>query len=86
MTYSEVFIEGTEPFPPVQEEPTEVALGTKGQDETTLGGKRSPLKEDAIVLISDAQGHKVYINTGAPDSRGPSHGPRPLDPTQSAAP
>ncbi len=86
MTHSEVFIEGTEPFPPIQGEPTEVALGTQGQDETTLGGKGSPLRADDIVLISDTQGHKVYINTGAPVSTGPSHGSRPLDPTQPSAP
>ena len=86
MTHSEVFIEGTEPFPPIQEEPTEVALGMQGQDETAFGGKGSLLRADAIVLISDAQGHKLYINTGASVSSGSSRGPRPLGPTQPSAP
>ncbi|MGD1154953.1 MAG: PBP1A family penicillin-binding protein [Terriglobia bacterium] len=86
LTHSEVFIAGTEPFPPVQEELADIALGPQSQPETMLGGKGSPLQADEIVLISDAQGHKVYINTGAPVSSGPSHGSRPLDPTQSSAP
>jgi penicillin-binding protein 1B len=75
LTHSEVFIAGTEPFPPVQEEPADIALGPQSQPETTFGGMESPLRADEIVLISDAQGHKVYINTGAPVSSGPSRGP-----------
>jgi penicillin-binding protein 1B len=31
LTHSEVFIAGTEPFPPVQEEPTKIALGPQSQ-------------------------------------------------------
>ena len=57
LTHSEVFIAGTEPFPPVQEESTDIALGSQSQPETTLGGKGSPLRADEIVLISDAQEH-----------------------------
>ena len=86
LTHSEVFIEGTEPFPPIQVAPPEVALGMQGQDESTLGDKGPPPRADAIVLISDAQGHKVYINTGAPVSTGPGYGSRPLGSTQRLAP
>jgi uncharacterized membrane protein len=50
LTHSEVFIAGTEPFPSVQEESTDIALGPRSQPETTLGGKGSPLRENEIVL------------------------------------
>jgi len=86
LTHSEVFIAGTEPFPPVQEAPPVIALGPPNEPETTLGGKESLLRADEIVLISDAQGHKVYINTGALLSTGPSPRSRPLGPTQPSAP
>jgi|GEM_PF-5932213 hypothetical protein len=62
------------------------ALGPQSQPETTLRGKGSPLRADEIVLISDTQGHNVYINTGALLSTSPSHGSRPLGPTQPSAP
>jgi penicillin-binding protein 1B len=78
MTHSEVFIEGTEPFPPVQEEPTEVAQGMQGQDVAPFGGKISPQRTDEIVLITEARGHRVYINTGIPASTGPGHRFHPL--------
>jgi len=42
LTHSEVFIAGTEPFPPAQEEPASIALGPQSQPGTTLGG-RDPL-------------------------------------------
>jgi len=85
LTHSEVFIAGTEPLPPVQEEPTGIAM-VAHPPETALGGKRSPLRVDAIVLISDTQGHKVYINTGTLLFTGASYGARPLGPAQPSAP
>lgn len=78
MTHSEVFIEGTEPFPPIQEEPTELALGTGGRDETPLGGKVSPQWTEEIVLITEERGREVYINTGVPVSIGAGRGFQPL--------
>ena len=86
LTHSEVFIAGTEPFAPVQEAPAGIALGPLSQPDVTLGGKGSLLRADEIVLTTDAQGHKVYINTGALLSTGPSHGSRPLGPTPPSAP
>ena len=86
LTHSEVFIAGTEPFPPVQEEPPDIALGPQSQPETTLGEKGSPLRAGEIVLISDTQGHKVYINTAALLSTGPSQDSRSLRPTHPSAP
>jgi penicillin-binding protein 1B len=86
LTHSEVFIAGTEPFPPVQELPLVIALGPESQPQTTLGGKELLLREDKIVLISDAEGHKVYINTGAVFSTSLSQGSRPLAVTPSSAP
>ena len=86
LTHSEVFIAGTEPFPPVQEAPTAIALGPQSQPETTLGEKGSPLREGEIVLISNPQEHKAYINTGALLSIGLSHDSHPLGPTQPSAP
>src|SRR5271157_3633250 len=86
LTHSEVFIAGTEPFPPVPEAPPDIALGPQGQPETTLGEKGSLLRADEIVLISDTQGHKVYINTGAVFSTSLSQGSRPLAPTPPSTP
>jgi penicillin-binding protein 1B len=64
LTHSEVFIAGTEPFPPVQEAPPVIALGPPSPPESTLGGKGSLLRADGIVLTTNTQGHKVYINAG----------------------
>ena len=86
LTHSEVFIAGTEPFPPVQEGSPDIALGPQSQPETTMGEKRSPLRADEIVLISDAPGHKVFINTAALPSTGPGQGFHPLGLTRSSAP
>ena len=56
LTHSELFISGTEPFPPVQEESTGIALNPKRQPETTLGGKGSPLRAEEAALVSDCLG------------------------------
>jgi hypothetical protein len=81
-----VFIAGTEPFPLVQEEPMDIALGPQSQPETTLGGKGSPLRADEIVLTSDTQEHEGNINARALLSTGLSHGSLPLGPTQPSTP
>jgi penicillin-binding protein 1B len=86
LTHSEVFIAGTEPFAPPQGAPAGIALGPLIQPDLTLGGMGSPLPADNIVLISDAQGHKVYVNTGALFSTVSSHDSRPLAPTPPSAP
>ncbi|MGA3327875.1 MAG: PBP1A family penicillin-binding protein [Terriglobia bacterium] len=86
LTHSEVFIAGTEPFPPVQNLPPVIALGPQSHSETTLGRKGSPLRVGEIVLSSDPQGHKVYINNGALLSTGLSPGSRPLASTPPSAP
>jgi penicillin-binding protein 1B len=86
LTHSEVFIAGTEPFPPVPQPPADIAWGLQSQPETTLGGKGSPGRADEIVLISDARGRQVYINTGAQLPTGPSHDSRSLRPTPPSAP
>jgi penicillin-binding protein 1B len=86
LTHSEVFIAGTEPYPPAQEAPPVIALGPQRQPAITMAGKGTLLRADRIVLISDAQGRKVYINTGALLSPGPSPGFPPLAPTQASAP
>jgi penicillin-binding protein 1B len=85
LTHSEVFIAGTEPFPPAQEEPTDIALGPQSQPKTMLWGKGSPLRADEVVLTCDTQGHKGNINAGALLPTGPSHGSRPIGPTQPSA-
>jgi membrane peptidoglycan carboxypeptidase len=86
MTHSEVFIEGTEPFPLIQVEPPELALGMQGEDENTLGDKGSPPRADTIALTTDAHGHEVYINTGAPVFTAPGYDFRPSGSTQRLAP
>jgi penicillin-binding protein 1B len=86
LTHSEVFIAGTEPFPPVQGEPTDTAMGPQSQPKTRLGGKGSPLRAGEIVPTSDMQGYKVYTSTGALLSTGPSHGSRLLGSTPPSAP
>lgn len=76
MTHSEVFIEGTEPFPPVPGELTELAQGPEGQGADPLGIKTSPVQRDEIVLVTE-RGHVAYINTRVPVSIGPDHGFHP---------
>jgi penicillin-binding protein 1B len=78
LTHSEVFITGTEPFPPVQGAPAGIALGPLTQPDLTLGGMGSLLRADKIALTTDAQGHKVYMNAGTLLPTGPSQASRPL--------
>jgi penicillin-binding protein 1B len=75
LTHSEVFIAGTEPFAPVEAAPTTIALGPPIEPALTLGGGGSILRADKIVLTTDAQGHKVYINAGALFLPAPSSAP-----------
>jgi penicillin-binding protein 1B len=84
LTHSEVFIAGTEPFPPIQKEG--IAGGPQNQPGTMLAVKESLGGSDKIALISDAQGHKVYINIG--DIPSPGRSPRlsELAPTEISAP
>jgi penicillin-binding protein 1B len=77
LTHSEVFIAGTEPFPPGPEALPVIALGLLVQPDLTLGEMGSLLRADKIVLTTDLKGHKVYVNTGALLSTGPSQGPGP---------
>ena len=86
LTHSEVFIAGTEPFPRVEEVSAGIAMGPQSQPEITPGRKGSPQRAGEIVLISDPQGHKGYINSGAHLSTSPSPGSPPLAPTQPSAP
>ena len=86
LTRSEVFIAGTEPFPPVQEEPASVALGPPSQPVTPLGGKGFLMPVDKVAPTSGTQGHKVYINTGALFYTKPSHASHRFGPTEPSAP
>jgi hypothetical protein len=63
-TRSELAIEGTEPVTPKREEPAEVAADTQGPPEH-------------VILITDHQGRRVYINFGEPGSPGSEHDLRP---------
>ena len=78
LTHSEVFIAGTEPFAPAEKAPAGIALGPGIQPNLTPGGVGSPLRADKIVLTTNAQGQKVYINAGALYSAIPSPVSRPL--------
>jgi penicillin-binding protein 1B len=82
LTHSEVFIAGTEPFPPVKQAPSGIALGPQTPPDAAFGRIGSHLRSDGIVLVSNAQGRKVYIKTGDPHSPGPSPSSPPLAPTQ----
>jgi membrane carboxypeptidase/penicillin-binding protein len=77
-THTEVFIAGTEPFPPVQVPPPVIALGPESQPERqpgmSLADKGTLLRADEIVQTTDAQGHKAYVNTGVLFSPGPTPG------------
>ncbi|MGA2982299.1 MAG: PBP1A family penicillin-binding protein [Terriglobia bacterium] len=85
-THSEVFIAGTEPFPPAQEAPPVIALGPQSLPETMLGGNGPLPRANEIVLVPDTQGHKVYINNGVLLSTGLSFSSRPLAPSQPSMP
>jgi len=86
LTHSEVFIAGTEPFPPGQQVPAGIAMGLQSQPEITLGDNGTILRAGEIVLTSDPAGHEVYINNGALVSTGPSLGSRPLAHAPPSAP
>jgi penicillin-binding protein 1B len=74
LTHSEVFIAGTEPFPPVPEVPPEIAWGPPRQPDITLAGNGTTLRADGIVLTTNTQGHEVYINAGTLLSTIPANG------------
>jgi hypothetical protein len=74
LTHSEVFIAGTEPFPPVPEVPPEIAWGPSRQPDITLAGKGPLLRADRMVLTTNPQGHEVYINAGTLLSTTPANG------------
>jgi hypothetical protein len=80
-THSEVFIEGSEPFKPQPQDVTEVAQGTQTPDGERLEGDEASRKGDDIVLVNEAPGHPVYVNTGAPISRATNQPLSPLDST-----
>jgi penicillin-binding protein 1B len=86
LTHSEVFIAGTQPFPPGQEQAEDVALGSPSQSETPLGERGSPLQANQILLVSGTSGRKVYVNNGAPFSPSPNPASRPPHLTTPAAP
>ena len=69
LTHSEVFIAGTEPLPPVQDLPAGTASAPDSQPGSRPGmsiAESGTLpRADEIVQSTDAQGHKVYVNTGA---------------------
>jgi len=87
LTHSEVFIAGTEPFPPLLGEPGTATLGTQTQLNRPPGNSVLPEVLGNIVLVSNAsnpQAGKVYVNTTAlfpadpnPDSRSPGSTPPP---------
>jgi membrane carboxypeptidase/penicillin-binding protein len=86
LTHSEVFIAGTEPFPPAEEAPAAIAMGPPSEPVTLFGGKEKLLRADKIVLTTDAQGHKFYLNAGALFSVGPSQSSPPHAPPSPSAP
>ena len=86
LTHSEVFIAGTEPLPPVPGEPATVALGIQTQLNPPVGEKESPQRTGNIVLISNTQGRRVYINTGQIFSADPNPDSHPIHPTPPSAP
>ncbi|OFW39502.1 MAG: hypothetical protein A3J28_14445 [Acidobacteria bacterium RIFCSPLOWO2_12_FULL_60_22] len=64
-TRTEVFIEGTEPLPPIEDEQTEVALGTQGQDpsETPSGRTVQPQGLHAILTKLHGLGQQIMLGT-----------------------
>jgi penicillin-binding protein 1B len=84
MTHSEVFIEGTEPFPlPSESQPGVTSLTEGG---ALLGGNGSAWGGDEVVPIVDAKRHKVYLNTGALLPTGPNRGSLPVGTAQPSVP
>ena len=69
LTHSEVFIAGTEPVPSIQDLPAGTASAPDSQPGSRPGmsiAESGTLpRADEIVQSTDAQGHKVYVNTGA---------------------
>ena len=68
-TRTEVFIEGTEPLPPIEDEQTEVALGTQGQDpsETPSGRTVQPQGLHAILTKLHGLGQQIALGSnGSP--------------------
>ena len=68
-TRTEVFIEGTEPLPPIEDEQTEVALGTQGQDpsETPSGRTVQPQGLHAILTKLHGLGQQITLGSnGSP--------------------
>jgi penicillin-binding protein 1B len=86
LTHSEVFIAGTEPLAPVPGEPGTAALEIQPQLNPSLAEKESPQTTGNIVLISNPQGRKVYINGGMPFSADPNPASRPPSPSPPSAP
>lgn len=80
-THNEVFIEGTEPVPPQPQDVTDVAQGTQMPEGEPMAGDKSNSNGDDIVLVNEAPGHPVYVNTGAPIARLHSHALSSLDST-----
>ena len=61
--------EGTEPLPPIEDEQTEVALGTQGQDpsETTSGRSVQPRGLHAILIKLHGLGQQITLGSnGSP--------------------
>lgn len=79
-THNEVFIEGTEPFPSQPQEVMDVAQASDGASPEGDGVNSNG---DDIVLVNEAPGHAVYVNTGATISRASS---QPLSPLVSILP
>ncbi len=86
LTHSEVFIAGTEPFAAIPETPAVAALGIQTQLTPPVEATGSHQGADRIVLISNPQGRKVYINTGALFSADPNQDSHPPGPTSPSAP
>jgi penicillin-binding protein 1B len=78
LTHSEVFIAGTEPLPLVPGVSVTVASGAQPQLNPPGGEKESPQRTGNIVLISNTQGRKVYVNAGPLFSSDPNPNSRPL--------
>jgi hypothetical protein len=77
-THSEVFISGTEPFPPLPEGQPAIAAVT----EASVSGVGPAGMSYGIASLTDTQGHKVYVNHGIAVSPSPSNGSRPIGAAQ----
>jgi hypothetical protein len=78
LTHSEVFIAGTEPLPPAPGVSGTIALAAQPQLNPSLAEKESAQRTGNIVLISNTQGRKVYVNAGPLFSSDPNPNSRPL--------